>query len=64
MAMGPFETSTVIGLGILAGVAVFWATGVPEVALLTAAAVKILLPEKGESRSRAELIEETTGALA
>ncbi len=64
MAMGPFETSTIIGLGIIVGALVFWGTGVPEMALLAAGAVKILLPEKGESRSRAELIEETTGVLA
>jgi hypothetical protein len=35
----PPDSSTIIGLGILAGVAVFWWTGVREVGLVAAAAV-------------------------
>lgn len=59
----PPSCSTVIGLGIIAGVLVFAGTGVPELALLAAGAVKILLPERGESRSRLEILEETTGEV-
>jgi hypothetical protein len=44
-AIGPFETSTVIGIGMLAGLGVFLATGQPEVAIAVAGIIKILLPE-------------------
>lgn len=63
MQVGPFESSTIIGLGIIVGVLVFWGTGLPEVALVAAGAVKILLPEKGESRSMGELAEEIAGEV-
>ena len=33
----PPDSSTIFGLGILAGVALFWWTGVPEVGLIAAA---------------------------
>src|SRR5260370_39157697 len=41
----PPDSSTIFGLGILAGVALFWWTGVPEAGLIAAAAVQILLPQ-------------------
>ena len=63
MQIGPFESSTIIGLGIIVGVLVFWGTGLPEVALLAAGAIKILLPEKGESRSMGGLAEEIVGEV-
>jgi hypothetical protein len=50
----PPDSSTIFGLGILAGVVLFWWTGVPEVGLIAAAAVKILLPQHrpGEEEDR------------
>src|SRR5260370_12684295 len=41
----PPDSSPIFALVILAGVALFWWTGVPEVGLIAAAAVKILLPQ-------------------
>jgi hypothetical protein len=62
----PPDSSTIIGLGILAGVAVFWWTGVPEVGLIAAGAVKILLPQhrQCEEESAVDEVEEVAEALA
>jgi hypothetical protein len=60
----PLDSSTIIGFGILGGVAVFWWTGMPEVALISAAAIKILLPqhrpgeEEGPIEEALEVAEE------
>jgi len=62
----PPDSSTIFGLGILAGVALFWWTGVPEVGLIAAAAVKILLPQHrpGEEESPLDVAEEVAETLA
>jgi len=62
----PPDSSTIFGLGILAGVALFWWTGVPEVGLIAAAAVKILLPQHrpGEEESPLDVVEEVAETLA
>lgn len=62
----PPDSSTIFGLGILAGVALFWWTGAPEVGLITAAAVKILLPQHrpGEEESPLEVVEEVAETIA
>jgi hypothetical protein len=62
----PPDSSTIFGLGILAGVALFWWTGVPEVGLIAAAAVKILLPQHrpGEEENPLDVIEEVAETLA
>jgi hypothetical protein len=62
----PPDSSTIFGLGILAGVALFWWTGVPEVGLIAAAAVKILLPQHrpGEEENSLDVVEEVAETLA
>ncbi len=62
----PPDSSTIFGLGILAGVALFWWTGVPEVGLIAAAAVKILLPQHrpGEEENPLDVVEEVAETLA
>jgi hypothetical protein len=62
----PPDSSTIFGLGILAGVALFWWTGVPEVGLIAAAVVKILLPQhrSGEEENPIDVVEEVAETLA
>ena len=62
----PSDSSTIFGLGILADVALFWWTGVPEVGLIAAAAVKILLPQHrpGEEEGPLDVAEEVAERLA
>jgi hypothetical protein len=62
----PPDSSTIIGVGILTGVAVFWWTGVSEVGLIAAAAVKILLPQhrQCEKESALDVAEEVAEAAA
>ena len=57
----PPDSSTIFGLGILAGVALFWWMG-----LIAAAAVKILLPQHrpGEEENPLDVVEEVAETLA
>ena len=49
----PLQTSTIIGLGVLAGSLCYVVTGDPVWAAVTAAAVKILVPDNSTSASQA-----------
>jgi hypothetical protein len=60
----PLQPSTIIGLGVLAGSFCYVVTGDPVWAAVTAAAVKILVPDNSTSASQAlEAITMLTGAI-
>lgn len=53
-----YDCSTVIGLGVIAGATVLLLTKNPVLALLAQGFVKVLLPERGDTREkRAERAE-------
>jgi len=60
----PLQTSTIIGLGVLAGSLCYVVTGDPVWAAVTAATVKILVPDNSTLASRAlEAITMLTKAI-
>jgi hypothetical protein len=60
----PLQPSTIIGLGVLAGSLCYVVTGDPVWAAVTAAAVKILVPDNSTSASQAlEAITMLTEAI-
>jgi hypothetical protein len=60
----PLQTSTIIGLGVLVGSLCYVMTGDPVWAAVTAAAVKILVPDNSTLASRAlEAITMLTKAI-
>jgi hypothetical protein len=60
----PLQPSTIIGLGVLAGSLCYIVTGDPVWAAVTAAAVKILVPDNSTSASQAlEAITMLTEAI-